>query len=110
MQYTTINIGEKELKLRLRAKDCVDLENKLGGSPLDQLMGLENGKLPTVTLVVITLHAALQAFNNGYTVNKVFELYDEYIEEGGSLMDLVPKLIDIFKVSGFFKNPETNPE
>ena len=110
MLYTELKIGEKELKLRLRAKDCVDLEKKLGGSPLDQLINMQSGNLPTVTLVVTTLHASLQAFNKNYTLDKVYDLYDEYIENGGSLMDLVPILIEIFKVSGFFKTPETTPE
>ena len=109
MLYTELKIGDKELKLRLRAKDCVDLEKKLGGSPLDQLINMQSGNLPTVTLVVTTLHASLQAFNKNYTIDKVYELYDEYIENDGSLMELVPILIDIFRVSGFFKTPETTP-
>lgn len=110
MLYTELKIGDKELKLRLRAKDCVDLEKRLGGSPLDQLMMIEQGKMPTVTTVVLVLHASLQAFNKGYTLDKVYELFDEYVEDGGTVMDFVPKIMDIFKVSGFFKTPETTPE
>ena len=36
-------------------------------------------------------------------MDKTYELYDKFVDEGHTLMDLVPILLDVFKVSGFFK-------
>lgn len=106
MLFTEFKIGEEELKLRLTTRDCVSLEKKLGRNPLDDIMMVESGKLPTVTYIVTVLHAALQKYHSGYTLEKVYDLYDKYIENGGDLMGIIPVITNIFEVSGFFKNPE----
>lgn len=106
MLYKDLKIGDKELKLRLSTRDCVALEKRLGRNPLDDLMAVEQGKLPTITYVVILLHASLQKYQSNYTMEKVYDLYDEYIEEGNSLTDMLAVITDIFKVSGFFKEPD----
>lgn len=103
MLFTKFNVKDKELKLRLRAKDCIELEKRLGASPLDELMKCQDGKLPTITFMIMVLHSSLQALENGYTLEKTYELYDEYVEEGNTMVDLIPVLIEVFKVSGFFR-------
>ena len=106
MLYKDLKIGDKELKLRLSTRDCVALEKRLGRNPLDDLMAVEQGKLPTITYVVILLHASLQKYQSNYSMENVYDLYDEYIEEGNSLTDMLAVITDIFKVSGFFKEPD----
>ena len=107
--YTTITIGDKEYKLRLNAKACVDLEKKLGTNPLNVLMDLSNeNKLPSMGTLITILHASLQAYEHGITEAKTYELYDKFVEEGNTLIDLIPVIIEIFKVSGFFKTEEKN--
>lgn len=108
MLYTELKIGDKELKLRLTTRDCIALEKRLGRNPLDDVMAVEAGKLPTITYVVTVLHASVQKYQSGYTLEKVFDLYDEYIENGGSLTDIIPVITEIFKVSGFLGNPGKN--
>lgn len=103
MRYTTFKVGEKEYKLRAAATQIVELEKKLGGrNPLSILMAVEGGELPSVTQVLLILHASLQKFNHGMTFERVLELYDEYVEEGNSYTDLIPVMVDVFKTSGFF--------
>ena len=41
--------------------------------------------------------------NHGITIDKAYELYDKFVDDGNTMMDLVPILMDVFKVSGFFK-------
>lgn len=103
MLFTDFKVGEKELKLRLDSRGCVALEKKLGKSPLDIFMEAQNGSLPKLEGVIAILHASLQKYQHGYTEEKVYDLYDEYIEAGGSFIELIPVLLDVFKVSGFFK-------
>ena len=104
MLYTTFTVKDKEYKARLTAKACVDLEKKLGTNPLNVFMGMMSSEtvvLPKMEVMITILHASLQAYEHGVTIEKVYEIYDAFVDEGKTLMDLVPILIDIFKVSGF---------
>lgn len=109
MMYTVLNVNNKELRLRLNARACVELEKKLGCSPLQLLIDMANGEemnMPKLETLIIILHASLQAYEHGYDLNKVYDLYDEYVDNGGSLMELFPVIMEIFKVSGFFKEEQ----
>ena len=108
--YKLFKVGDKELKLRLRAKDCVDLESRLGESPLTRLMETQNGKIPSIGFMIAVLHSSLQAFEHGYNLEKTYELYDEYVDNGGDLSDLLPEIVDVFEVSGFFKQEKKEQE
>lgn len=103
MRHTTFTVGANEYKLRMTASGIVELEKRLGGrNPLSILMAIEGGELPSVSSVLLILHAALQKFHHGMTFEKVQDLYDEFAEEGKTYIDLMPVIMDVFKVSGFF--------
>lgn len=112
MRYTTLTVGDAEYKLRATASSITDLEKKLGGqNPLNILMSLEQGELPSVTNILLILYAALQRYHSSLTFPKVMDLYDDYVESGKTYTDLIPVLIDVFQVSGFFnKAPMGSPE
>lgn len=97
---------KKELKLRLTSRAAVELENRIGGNPLNELMAMQNGRLPTTRFIAENLKASLQKFEHGFGENEVYDLLDEYTDDGGTLMELVPVLIEVYKVSGFFKTAE----
>lgn len=97
---------KRELKLRLTSRSCVELETRIGGNPLNELMLVESGKLPTTRFIAENLKASLQRFEHGFGEAEVYDLIDEYIEDGGTLIEIVPVLIEVYKVSGFFKTPE----
>ncbi|WP_438312217.1 DUF6096 family protein [Sporosarcina sp. FA9] len=103
MRYTTFTVGTKDFKMRITASGIIELEKKLGGrNPLSILMAIEGGDLPSVSSVLLILHAAMQKFHHGTKFDDVLSLYDEYTEDGNSYIDLMPVLMDVFKVSGFF--------
>lgn len=110
MQYKILKVGDEELKLRLRVRDCVDLEMKLGESPLNTLMRLEGGKAPSLGFIITTLHHSLQALEHGYNLEKTYDLYDKYIDKGGDMMEMFEILTDVFEVSGFFKKEKIEKE
>ena len=57
-----------------------------------------------ITIVVLMiLAAALQQFHHGYDLNKVYDLYDEFVEEGNTMIELIPVIIDVLSVSGYIK-------
>ena len=104
MIYTLFTVGEKEYKCRLTAKSCVDLEKRIGGNPLNIFTKIrDNSEMPRLQDMMYILHASLQAYNHGITLDDTYEIYDEFINNGNSLMELIPIIIEIFKVSGFFK-------
>ena len=100
MLYTDFEAGGKKLKLRLTSRACVELEKKLGRNPVAVFMDISKGGLPTLSDMVAILHACLQPLEHGYTETAVYSLYDEDVDEGHNLYDLVPVLIEVFRVSG----------
>jgi hypothetical protein len=99
--YELIISPEKSLNLRLTSRSTVALEQKLGMSPISALM--ENQQVPKLETAITILHGCAQALNHGVTQEKVYDLYDEYVDCGGTLMDLIMCLVEVFKISGFFK-------
>ena len=103
MLYTTITIKDKEYKARITAKACVELEKKLGTNPLNIFIGMAEGNsfnLPSLGTILTILHASLQAYEHKITMDDVYNLYDEYVAEGHSIMDIIPFIVEVYKVSG----------
>jgi hypothetical protein len=105
MLYSVLAIGGKELKLRMDAQNSVLVEKKLGKNPLNIFMN-EDKSLPKLEELIIILHGSLQKYESGYTLAATYSLYDDYIDGGGTFTDFIPLMMDIFKVSGFFKEED----
>lgn len=107
MLYTTFTVKDKEYKARLSAKTCVELEKKLGANPLNAFIKVaQTNEVPQLDTLITILHASLQAYQHGMSMDDVYALYDDFVDEGNSLMELIPLILEIFKVSGFFKPEE----
>jgi hypothetical protein len=103
MLYTIFTVKDRDYKLRLNAKACVDLEKSLGTNPINVFIKMGAGdsiNLPSLGDLISILHASLQPLNHGFNLDKTYELYDEYISDGHNMTDLIPVVIDVFKVSG----------
>lgn len=102
MLYTEFTAGGKDYKLRLNTRAVVGLEKQLGMNPL-AIFG--NGDtLPTITSVVQILHAGLQQYQHGISLDDVYDIYDAYIADGHTMTDLLTVIVDLYKVSGLIKN------
>lgn len=103
MLYTTFTVKDREYKARINAKACVELEKKLGTNPLNIFISMAEGdglNLPSLGTILTILHASLQAYEHKITMDDIYNLYDEFVAEGHTLMDLIPVVVDIYKVSG----------
>lgn len=100
MNYVDFNVGDKELKLRLDTKNTVALEKVLGTNPVNELMKCAAGQMPTMDFVSATLHASLQKLEHGYNINKTYDLIDEFVDEGKSLVDVIPIMMKVFQMAG----------
>ncbi len=107
MKFYELTLGSRTLKLRLTANNSAQLEKSLGRNPLSMFMGIETkGELPMLSdfLKVITYSA--QALEHGITLSVIQSLYDEYVDEGKDYTDLIPEVLEVFKVSGFLKEKD----
>lgn len=98
MNFITFEVGEKTYKLRLNTRNVVLLEKQLGCNPL-RIFGDNGEKIPTITDMVAILHASLQQYNHGISLNDAYEIFDRYLEEHTSV-DFIPFILEIYKVSG----------
>lgn len=104
--FKEFEINGVTYKLRLDTKNCIALEEKLGHSPLDEIVAVEDGKIPTFSFIITVLYYAMLKYHPGTKLEEVYSIFDTYIENGGSIMDLLPIVLDVFKQSGFFNNPQ----
>ncbi len=104
--YKLFKVGEKEYKLRLGAGQIKQVERQLGFNMLDIFMQIDSGRLPKLGDMLIILQGAMQKYEHGITSEKVEAIYDAFIDEGNTYMDLVPIITDVFKQSGLIGGGE----
>lgn len=98
MNYINFEVGNNTYKLRLNTRNVVMLEKQLGCNPIN-IFGANNDTLPTVSVMVSILHASLQQYNHGITLNDAYDIFDEYLAEH-STVDFIPVILEIYKASG----------
>lgn len=103
MKYYLFKAGEKEYKLRLTAQNIIDTEARLGYSIFEVLMKTDEGKLPSIEEMLIILRGSLQKYHDDMKMKDVYDIYDEYVENGGDYTGLIETVTEIMKISGFFR-------
>lgn len=98
MIYVDFTAGNKNYRLRLNTRNTIALEKALGTNPL-AIFG-DGETLPTITTMVHILHASLQQYNHNITLNDAFDIFDEYLADGHTMMDFIPVILEVYKVSG----------
>lgn len=97
MMYVDFSAGNKDYKLRLNTRNVVQLEKSIGCNPL-AIFG-QGDTLPTITVLVSVLHASLQQFHHGITLDNTYAIFDDYLESH-SINDFILLVMEIYKVSG----------
>lgn len=95
-------IGDaEEVKLKLTTPQTLELEKKFRKN-LITLMGDEDN-IPPLTTMLQVIHAAAVPWNHGIKLKNVMDLYEKYMEAGGTQMNLyIDVYLQIYMVSGFF--------
>ena len=100
LPYALWEVNGEEYKLKLTTSAITKIEEKYKTNLLNFIM---DGGIPPVRVMLDITHAAMQKFNHGIKAKDVNELYDTYIDEGGSMTDfMMDVFIPIFNASGFF--------
>ena len=102
MMYVDFNAGEKQYKLRLSIRATVALEKQLGVNPL-MIFG-DGEQVPTITAMVNILHASLQQYQHGITLNDAYGIFESWLEDDHTIIDFILVILDIYKVSGIIKD------
>lgn len=93
-------VGGTEYHLKLTTSTIRKLEQQFKSSLLTAV--LDDG-IPPVSTVITLLQGALQKFHHGITSEKVENLIDTYLDEGGSQITLLQDVIyPLMHDAGFF--------
>ena len=98
MNYIDFTAGNKDYKLRLNTRNTILLEKQLGCNPLS-IFG-DGDTIPTITVMVAILHASMQQYNHGISLNDAYDIFDNWLDEGNSTTDFIPIILEIYKASG----------
>ena len=99
--YIPWMVGDTEYRLKLTTAAIVKLENQYKANVLS-IISPEEG-LPPVGALLAVIQVATQKFEHGLSGGVVAELYDEYVENGGSMTTLMEEVImPLLSNSGFF--------
>lgn len=99
MMYVDFEAGNKAYKLRLNTRNTIALEKVLGCNPLN-IFDTNGERMPAVTVLVAVLHASLQQYHHGITMNDAYDIFDAYLEDGHTVDEFIFVVLDIYKESG----------
>lgn len=108
--FTELIINGESYKLRLTTKSSIALERALGYNPISMLMEIDNGTMPKLADILVMLHSMLQTYHHGYSLEKVYDLFDEYVGDGHSMFDLIPVFVEVFQQSGYLSTKTNKDE
>lgn len=104
MLHVEFETKSRVYKLRLTTQNVVELEKKLGCNPL-RIFG-DGEEVPTVSTMVLILHASLQAYEHGISINDTYSIFDAWLDEGHNAVEFVNVILDIYRASGLMPKVE----
>ena len=104
-KFYTFTAGGEEYKMRLTASAIMAIEKKLGKSLFAALEGIQDNMMETITAII---WGAMQPLNANFPFEKATDLFDQYIDDGNSIEDLMLEINSLFEASGFFKKGQEN--
>lgn len=107
--YYDFKAGNNEYKLRLNTRNIIALEKQLGCNPI-MIFGADGESIPTVSAMVVILHASLQSYEHGINLDKAYDIFDEYLADGNTAVDFVKVIMEIYKASGIVPKEVGNDE
>ena len=99
-KFHTITVDGEEYKLRLTASSISTIEKKLNKSLNAALKNTQDNTLETIITI---LWGARQPFDSSFTFENAQSLFDQYIDDGNSIEELMQEINGLFETSGFFK-------
>ncbi len=96
--WATWEVDGSEYKLKLTVGAITKLEEQFKTNLINVLDGV-----PALKIMLTVTHAAMQKFHHGIKYKEVEDLFEKYIDEGGSQTEfLTDVFMPIYQASGFF--------
>lgn len=106
--FQTWEVGGESYKLKLETAGISELEQKYKTN-LMNVMGTGSGGMPALTVMLDVAHVALRKYHHGIKREAMNQIFDKYLEEGGSQLNFYTEIyMGIFTVSGFFSTSLAN--
>lgn len=100
--FATWDVGGRTYRLKLRTSAIVELEARYKTN-LMNIMGAGEGGMPALSVMLDVAHAAMKEWQHGISKTEVQNLFQQYVDEGGSQLSFYTSVyMEIFTVSGFF--------
>lgn len=109
LNYYSFTAGNTDYKLKLTTAAIVEAEEKIGYNLIQLFYNTRMGKLPTVKEMVTILHYSLQAYHHNLKLNDTYAIFDAWLDDH-QIMQFLPIILEIFKVSGIIKLEEEAAE
>ena len=104
MSYMLFKVNEfKEYKLRLTMQNIITLEATFNKNFYDIMADFISGSVNLEVLLQI-LKESMMTYGYVTCDNDVYNIYDEYVEEGHTMQDLFMLVFEILKHAGFFED------
>lgn len=119
MNSVDFTVGTKVYELYLTSRATVQLEKDLGSkNVMAVFIEAGEGRLPTLEEELKILYWSLRKNHRDEfpKFNNIYELYDEYLEDGGDANELLTILVEVLQASGVMprtqesSNSEENEE
>lgn len=95
-------VGGEEYRLKLSTSAIIELESRYKTN-LMNIMGTGEGGMPALSVMLDVAHAAMKDWQHGTTKSEVQNIFEKYVNEGGSQVTFYMSVyMEIFAVSGFF--------
>lgn len=101
--YLTFDTGKNQYDCCLNTRALVDAEAVLKTNPLNIFTIVDDGDLPKLSDLLIILYMSMKKFNHGIKTDDIYDIYDDYVANGGSLNSLMEFIMNLFIESGTIK-------
>lgn len=101
MKYYELELNGRTIKLRLTSNDCMVIEQKYKKSIIEFIQDM------SMTTVIILLKYMVRSSDKGFSDEGAGQLFDELIDAGYTLADIINDVIlEGLIVSGFMKKED----
>ena len=101
MKFYELELNGRTVKFRLTSNDCMTIEKSSGKSITDFFSSL------SMTTVITLLRYMVRSSQHDFDVEDASNLYDELIDAGYTLEEIITKIImEALVVSGFMKKAD----
>jgi len=101
--FATWEVGGETYRMKLSTADVQELEQRYKTNLMNIMATDDDTGMPALSIMLDVAQQAMQRYHHGMTRAKIMDLFDQYVEEGGSQFDFyVNVFTNIFLVSGFF--------